>query len=161
MNLRYIQMLRMLFLIHILTEVVIFLRLCYGPAVPPPNLSSYLEDQEVQALLVGLGHHPCQEALEALGHVKLRCLQVSSAARQGSIASLEGKKKKNFTCRMLRDNTSEKTGNKDGHKGTLKDPRYFLSDEHFDFLHKAEITLCVWRITQNSLQHINAIKRQQ
>ena len=45
---------------------------------------------------------------------------------------------------MLGDNTGEKWENKDGQKGTFKDPQNFILNKNFEFFHKSGISLCVW-----------------
>lgn len=54
-------------------------------------LISYLEDQVIRVVLVGLVIHLCREVLEALGAEGLRCLHVSAAAWQHLTVSLRGK----------------------------------------------------------------------
>ena len=71
--------------------MVIFLRWWLTSSSSVWQLCSYLEDQEVRALLEGLVSRCCQEVLEALGIVKLRFRHVSSAAWQHLIASLKEK----------------------------------------------------------------------
>lgn len=71
------------------------------PELHSDSLSSYLEDQEVQVLLVCLVIHPCQQVQEDHGFVKLRCLQVSSAAWQCLISFLQRKKNTNSYLECL------------------------------------------------------------
>ena len=143
-----IQVLRMLFLNRggYFSQVVLCcVMLCYGPAAA--SLSSYLGDREVLALLAGLGIRLFQEVLEAPEIVKLRCLRVSSASWQHSIASLQSEKNKNSTCRNLRDNRrTESREQRWTKKVTFKDPQYLALDKHFEFLHDTRISLCVERM---------------